>query len=249
MWPPASILLTCTPAPDVPRAVIPSGVDTKRFRPRDEAGTAKRLRILFVGRLEPQKGLAALTSISAGLLSAHPDVEIWVAGNDTPSAPGGHTWREHWKACLGTEALARCRFLSHVAWAEMPGVYRQCDVLVLPSVRDNLPNVALEAMACGLSVVASDTAGMGPVIQHGRSGLLLSTKNIDTWIAALAGLAANRRRLASLGRSARDTIAAQYDLRAMSEQVLDLCARACRRSVPRHTVLQAAGSAPGGGAP
>jgi glycosyltransferase involved in cell wall biosynthesis len=131
----------------------------------------------------------------------------------------------------------------------MPGIYRQCDLLVLPSVRDNLPNVALEAMACGLPVVASDAAGMSPPIRPGRNGLLLSTKNIDTWIAALAGLAANRRRLADLGQSARDTIIEQFDLRSISEQVLDLCARTSRRPAPRKTVLQPAGSASGGGAP
>lgn len=218
-------LLSCTVAPVVPLEVIRSGVDTDLLAPSEEARPDGGCRFLFAGRLEPQKGLGLLARALPEVLERRGDAEMWFAGRDTPSAPDGMVWREHLRALCDPSAFARCRFLGHVAWRELAGLYRECDAVVVPSVRDNLPNVALEGMASGLAVVASSGAGLGEVIEPDVNGLILPGDEPGAWTAELIRLAEDETRREEMGRCARETVERDFSLEITAQSVLELCER------------------------
>ncbi len=236
-------VLTCMPVPNVPTYIIPSGVDTERFQPSGRPAPRHRFRALFAGRLEPQKGLEFLTALVPRIIERVGHFEMWMAGRDTATAPNGLTWQQHWRQTFPPHAMERCRFLTRLTWEDMPGIYQACDLLLVPSVRDNLPNVALEAMAAGLTVIAGDRSGMEEAIQTGVNGLILGLDKPEEWIERIASLADKSDTRAGIGRTARQSMQYSFSLAAMSQNVLEFCRQVVDPSlVPRESMIDAGAS-------
>jgi len=219
-------LLACMIVPGVPRAVIPSGVDSELFKPAPDPPQRSFCRFLFVGRLEPQKGMKLLATVLPDVLSRVAQAEAWFVGRDTSTAPGGITWQEHLHLTCPEHVFRRCGFFGRLPWPRLPDLYRQCDLMLVPSVQDNLPNAALEAMASGLPVVASSRTGLEEIIRPEKNGLILDRNQPAAWTEALAALAADLPRVRHLGVWARSTVEAELSLRATTEPVIELCRRA-----------------------
>jgi glycosyltransferase involved in cell wall biosynthesis len=172
------------------------GVDPPAQTPPAKRSTT-RLRVLFVGRLEPIKG--ARTLLAA--LRACPDVEATLAGD-------GSERRD-----LGREAATlggRARMLGHVPRDDVRRLYEEHDVLVVPSVvttlgrSEGVPHVALEAQAHGLPVVASRVGGLAEVVHDDLDGLLVPPGDPAALASALTRLAHDRTLLATLAQRARE---------------------------------------------
>jgi phosphatidylinositol alpha-mannosyltransferase len=146
--------------------VIREGVDLRRFRPGPDRPEPAR-RILFLGRLEPRKGLVVLLRALPQVLRAIPDAQLEIAGTGP----------------LETEARALVRrlgigssvsFLGYLPGAELPACYARADVYCAPALGgEAFGIVLLEAMAGGAAVVASDITGYNEVVEPGTSGLLV----------------------------------------------------------------------------
>jgi len=107
--------------------------------------------------------------------------------------------------------------------------YKAADLVVVPSLADNFPNVVLEAMACGTPCVAFDTGGIGEAVRAGRTGFLVAptdVRGLTNVVKAVLEDAALRRRL---GHEARRVASAEYGLALQSERYLALY-QAVRRS-------------------
>ena len=146
---------------------IPLGVDTATFAPRAVGSVAgdDRVRVGYVGRLEPHKGVDVL--IDAVALDAR--IHLIVAGDGSASRA---LRMQVSRARLDDRVL----FTGPVAHEDLPGTYRAVDVLAVPSVptpdwTEQFCRVAVEAMACGVPVVASDTGALRDVV--GEAGLLV----------------------------------------------------------------------------
>jgi glycosyltransferase involved in cell wall biosynthesis len=151
-----------------PVRVIHNGIDTQLFRPAPKAATGvdKALQLLFVGRFQEQKNLSflleALSQLPAGTFELH------MVG-DGPD-------KEFLQELAVKLGLARL-----IAWhgwlprAALRDVYQACDCLVNPSTYEGMPNAVLEAMACGLPVVASNVAGNNALVADGETGFLFET--------------------------------------------------------------------------
>ena len=163
--------------------VIPSGVDTDRFRPSADRIAAKarlgvdvgRPLIGTVGRLEPRKGTATLIAALATLRAGGRDASLVVVG-DGP---------------LRSELVAtaaRLGLASHVQMlgdrADIEEILAAVDVFVLPSRTEGMSNALLEAMAMALPVVATAVGGTPEVIAEGRSGLLVPSDDPSAMAAA-----------------------------------------------------------------
>ena len=187
----------------------PHGVDTERFAPSDAAFDATlqaRLRILAVGRLVPKKGYSALIEALGALRDLGEPFECRIVG-------GGELRSELESKAAALDLCSHITFTGTLTQDEIIGEYHRADVMVQASVvtsngdRDGIPNVVLEAMACGLPVVATAVAGIPEVIDHGKSGILVPAGNPAALAAALRDVAGDQGLRARLSANARAYVA------------------------------------------
>jgi len=141
--------------------------------------------ILFVGTLEPRKNLGVLLDAYTRLVETTPAAPALVlAGRPTPAAAA-------WLARIATPPLAgRVRAPGYVDEATRQRLYAEARMLVLPSVDEGFGLTALEALACGVPVVAAAAGSLPEVV--GDAGLLVDPGRPEAWTAALAALLDDR---------------------------------------------------------
>jgi D-inositol-3-phosphate glycosyltransferase len=169
-------------------AVIPCGVDTNLFLPGDQAAARAALglddqpRLLYVGRLAPIKGLETLLDAMARLRAAGTRVHLSIVGGDADEPLNGHEGAL--RARLARLDLGgTVTFVGAQPQERLRTWYVAADATVLPSHYESFGMVALEAMACGIPVVASRVGGLQTTVRDGVTGLLVRESDP----AALAG--------------------------------------------------------------
>jgi glycogen(starch) synthase len=180
--------------PDAPLQVIPNGVDVQAFRPPSRIRPARPLRLLFVGRLVPQKGVRYLL---AALAQTRSPAIARIVG-DGPE-------RAELEGLLSPRGLSqRVEFVGWVARSELPGHYQWADALVLPSFEEGMANVVLEALAAGLPVITTDIYANRGLIEPGRTGFLLPPADPAALAAKIDLLADEPKLVRTLGAAARE---------------------------------------------
>jgi glycosyltransferase involved in cell wall biosynthesis len=163
------------------------GVDGRRFTPPDLVAEHP-FRALFVGQLTQRKGLSyAVDGFERAAISG---AELWLVGQPVGAE----------KPWLGVGGV---REMPAVAPAAMPDVYRQGDVLLLPSFVEGLARVVLEAMASGLVVIATPNTGAEDLIEDGVSGWIVPIRDADAIAERLHELASKPDLRARMGQAAR----------------------------------------------
>jgi glycosyltransferase involved in cell wall biosynthesis len=157
----------------LPRAkirVIPNGVDFERFAnaaPADltQFGVPRGSRVLlFVGRLDPQKGPLRLMEAASELFAEFRDLHLLMVG-DGPLAAELRAWTRD------RNLESRIHFAGRQH--NVAGLMRASELFVLPSRWEGLPNVVLEAMAAGTPVVATAVEGIRDLLEDGKSGIVV----------------------------------------------------------------------------
>ena len=162
-------------------------VDIDRFRP-SQVVTRQRGRLVFVGRLEEQKNPIALLHALVGL----DDVHLTIIGDGSLRS---HLEHEVRRLNLSVD------FLGTVAHERLPDVFSQNEAFVMPSVYEGTPKALLEAMACGVPVIATKSPGITGILTHNQNGYLcgLSTEDIRAAIELVLGDPILRERLGQEG--------------------------------------------------
>lgn len=201
--------------------VVPNGLDVGAYAQAapDPAWDDDVRRILFLGRLEPRKGLAHLLRAFTRLKIDRPDLELVVAGEGPE--------RDRCEQLLPRRLRADVAFLGYVVDEDKRRLLRSCDVLVAPSLGgESFGMVLVEALAAGLPVVASDIPGYRTVITDGRDGRLVPPGDAGALARAIETLLANPSLAAALVEEGRRTVQA-YDwsvvvgeLRSVYQRVL-----------------------------
>jgi D-inositol-3-phosphate glycosyltransferase len=161
-------------------SVIPPGVDLELFRPMEPDRARSMLglppdhkMILFVGRLDPIKGLDTLLRAMARIVEGRPD---WLQ-NACLYVIGGEKGDEGARGDAEQARILALRdvvtFLGPQAQDALPAYYSAAKVVVVPSRYESFGMVALEAMACGAPVIASDVGGLSSLVKDGRTGYLV----------------------------------------------------------------------------
>lgn len=210
---------------------IPPGVDTSHFYPipPDEAKTVIGIprhdeMILFVGRIEPLKGVDTLIQAVAkmhetGVLEKYPHYLSIIGGDPNASM------EEMNQEMVRLQNLCRqlgvgdmVVFLGKRGQDMLPYYYAAADVLVMPSHYESFGMVALEAMACGIPVVASQVGGLAFLVQDGVTGYVVPDGEPDILGNRLTRLISDRELRRKMGEQAAD-YAQNYAWERITEQI------------------------------
>jgi D-inositol-3-phosphate glycosyltransferase len=190
-------------------AVVPCGVDLDLFSPMDKEFARRRLGlrdaeriILFVGRIEPLKGIDILISAAAQL---HEDENfaVLIVGGDARAESQIAELRSL-AARLGVDH--HISFVGAVEHDKLPLYYNAADVCVVPSYYESFGLVAVESMACGTPVVASRVGGLTSTISDGETGYLIPWRCPEPFAERLELLLDNDELRASFGRAGREAV-------------------------------------------
>jgi glycosyltransferase involved in cell wall biosynthesis len=163
--------------------------------------------VIAVGRLTPQKGLETLIEAAPKVARAVPDAGFLIVGDGPLRA--------------GLERAARASGAGVVFAGERRDVQdlmRGARALALPSVYEGLPLVALEAMACGLPVVASGVDGVPEAVEDGETGVLVPPGDAERLADALIGLLRDPAKAEAMGRRGRARVEAHFSAERMVEE-------------------------------
>jgi glycosyltransferase involved in cell wall biosynthesis len=175
--------------------VIPPGVDLKLFRPSLLGKQSKRVRILFVGGQFERKGGPDLLE-AARSLGGNVELDI-VTGGEPPIIPAGVRARIHQGLRPQSE--------------ELVALYRAADIFVLPSRGDCMPQAVIEAMACGLPVVATRVGAIPEMVTDGVNGYLVPAREPRALATAIGALVSQPGRRHPMGHHSRVLAQQAYD--------------------------------------
>jgi len=206
--------------PDDFVTMIPNGIDAEEFHPpsEHERDVARRawgipldaFVIGGVGRLVPQKNISRFLDAAVLVLARHSSALFVIAGT-------GPQEEELRAKALSLGIDERVRFLGHVA--DRLSLYHSMDALLMTSDFEGTPMVLLEAMACGLPVVASAVDGIAEVCTHGRDAVLVRPSSSQGFANQVEALLQDETQCRKLGSEARKTILDRYEIRDLVRRI------------------------------
>ena len=184
------------------------------------------MEILFVGRLEPRKGIDTLVRAATKLLADRPNVRLRIAGADNPYASDDpRPYAERVRESLSTrpDLLERIVFEGEVSEAVLDQLFEQCDIFCAPSRYESFGLMNLEAMMFSRPVVSCRVGGIEEVVVSGETGILVEQGDSDELLEALRTLVDDAALRARMGRgrahALRDRIHERDRCRANRESV------------------------------
>ncbi|MBO3757520.1 MAG: glycosyltransferase family 4 protein, partial [Candidatus Brockarchaeota archaeon] len=194
-----------------PIKIIPNGIDTNRFKPNFDKEN-KELRILFVSRLVHRKGPHLLVKAFKRVIKRYDKVTLIFAGS-------GYMRETLEELAMSLNIASKVKFLGDVPDENLPQVYSESDIFVLPSLHaESFGLVLLEAMASGLPVVTTNIGGIPEVLEDGKEGFLVKPdeRNIAD---ALIKLLEDKNLREKMGRNGRKKAVEVYDWKNVGEKI------------------------------
>jgi D-inositol-3-phosphate glycosyltransferase len=168
--------------------IIPPGVNTSFFKPMEKAqakqmiGAKKEDKILlFVGRIEPLKGIDMLLYALKVLVTRNPELSVclWIVGGDILQKK--ELWSKQLQLLQQLKEIlhlsTRVRFVGQKTQEELPDYYNAAEMVIMPSHYESFGMVTLEAMACGVPVITTNVAGVSQLIDKKHTALITSVNN------------------------------------------------------------------------
>ena len=176
--------------------------------------------VLFVGRLEPRKGVDYLLQAIPQVVGSVPHVRFVIAGRDTGTAPRGVTYQEYFASFATPEAIKATTFLGYVDDRSLAQLYAECDIFVAPSLFESFGLIYIEAMVHAKPVVAFRSAAIPEVVEHGETGLLAALKDVPSLANALTTLAQDGDLRRDMGRRGYERAITKFSAQGMVEATL-----------------------------
>src|SRR5438034_9129324 len=181
--------------------ILPRGLDTELFHParRDSAFSEKfgasngEVRLIYVGRISREKDLDLLAAAYRRLRNEGLPVQLFVVGHGPYSE-------------AFAKSLPEAFFTGYLRGAELATAYASADIFVFPSTTDTFGNVILEAQACGLPVVVSDSGGPKELVEHNANGLITKSHDLEDLARAIRALVMDPALRDRMGKSARNSV-------------------------------------------
>jgi glycosyltransferase involved in cell wall biosynthesis len=207
-----------TPADKVD--VIFNGVDAQKFEfdwtPADRATWRTKFAlpdekiVMYVGRFVREKGIHVLLNAASAVLAQEPDTKFVIVG-------GGH--REHFEKFVRWYGLEqKVLFTGFMANRSLHQVYRVADVAVFPSLYEPFGIVALEGMAAGAAVVASDAGGLREVVVHDETGTTAYAGSAESLAWAVLRVLREPKSAEKMKEAARERLYTEFSWKGIAEQ-------------------------------
>lgn len=213
--------------PQLEIPIIPNGIDTRGFQPPGEHKLGSKITILCVGRLIERKGQHFLLRAFASLRndSTHPINLVLVGTGDAEESLH--------RLAIELGVADAVAFAGFVARDNIAEFYHQADIFVLPSKDEGMSIALLEAMACGLPVVVTDSGGTEELVKKGTNGEVIPWGNVPELTRALATLVEDQQARYRMGNESRQ-IAERFSWTAVGQKYLEVC-----RQIVTHNTLRA----------
>lgn len=209
--------------------IVHCGVPPERYA-GEGARADGETRLVFVGRFAPVKGLRLLIEAMSRLADDLPDLTLTLVGDGEDRAV--------------IEAAAkplgdRVRFTGYLSQDAVAKELKSADIAVLPSFAEGVPVFLMEALASGTPVIATQVAGVGELVEDGKSGRLVPPGDIDSLTDAIRTLAADPAARRAMGATGRARVVDDFDIRIEAARLATLFEGAAPdiRPVP-HSALQ-----------
>jgi len=216
--------------------VIRNGIDAARWpfaarRPR--TGPAE---LLYLGRLEFEKGVHDVIAALPRIRRTHPGVTLTIAGEGTQQEWLVGQARHH-------KVIKAVRFVGHLDHADLLAALHRADAAVLPSHYEPFGLVALEAAAAGTPLVTSDTGGLGEAVINGITGVSFPPRDVAGLASAVRSVLDDQDAAQRRARAARTRLTSDFDWRTVAgetAQVYLAAKRAERQPQPRLPIVERA---------
>jgi glycosyltransferase involved in cell wall biosynthesis len=212
----SQLMAICPPDTWERLRVVHVGIPVEAFtRSSPPAETAGPTRILYIGRLVPEKGQSVLLEAAAALTRAGRDLHLTLAG-EGDLRPGLEAMARR----LGM--AERVEFPGAVGQEELHALYERAGIFCLPSFGEGVPVVLMEAMAMEVPTISTRIAGIPELIEHGVGGLLVPPGRADLLAAAIATVLDDPELGRRLGAAGRAKVRAEFDRQDSASRLLEV---------------------------
>jgi glycosyltransferase involved in cell wall biosynthesis len=182
--------------------------------------------VLFVGRLEPRKGIDVLLRAIPAVIEKVPNARFCVVGRDTFvndddvgfSGDEEDSYRRKLLNSLPEHFHSAVDFVGYVPEAELERYYARCDIFVAPSYYESFGFIYIEAMAHGKPVIGCRVGGVPEVIVDGETGILIEAGNHEQCATAIVNLLLDQGQRDMMGQNARRLVAERFTITRMIDQ-------------------------------
>lgn len=182
---------------------MPNGINLDKFNLKKEKNKTKKIKFIFVGRLENQKGLVYLIKSVNILKSKNLNFEVDLVGDGSLKE---YLQNEIKKFNLNNYF----NFLGSKNKKDVINQYFKSDIFILPSIWEGFPNTLLEAWGASLPVIITNVGGISKICKNGKNVLLVPKKNPEKLADAMLTLIKNKRLREKLGRNGRKLVELKY---------------------------------------
>jgi glycosyltransferase involved in cell wall biosynthesis len=200
---------------DAKSVVIPPGIDTELFKPAGKIGSGNL--VCYVGRISEEKDLVRLAECAPAVIRAVGDAGFVIAG--IPWTDRDSAYLSGLERRIKSMGLVdRFEFPGYVE--DVAGLLGRIDVFALPSAKEPLGRVMIEAMLMEKPVVAFDAGGPAEVIEHGRTGFLAKPGSAQSLAEGIVLLLKDAGLRTEIGKAARESVIDRFSNRVVAESIM-----------------------------
>lgn len=222
--------------------VIPCGTDTENFSTIPKTTAREQLAwnqkdkiVLYVGRFDPRKGIETLVRACARLKETYgselANFQLAIVGGSSPDMPDGRERDRIESIVKGLGLSDRTLFAGLVGHDLLPVYYSAADVCVVPSYYEPFGLVAIEAMACGTPVIASNVGGLKFTVIPEQTGLLVPPKDVGALASAIDRIISDEVWARKLRKQASASVNHRFSWTNVAMQLSDLYRYTLARSI------------------
>ncbi|BAY91866.1 MULTISPECIES: glycosyltransferase family 4 protein [unclassified Tolypothrix] len=210
--------------------IIPCGTDIRQFGSIDREAARAKLGIasdakvvLYVGRFDPRKGIETVVrAVGASKLRGSENLQLIIGGGSTPGNSDGIE-RDRIEGIIDELGMKEMTSLpGRLCQTVLPTYYAAADVCVVPSHYEPFGLVAIEAMASGTPVIASDVGGLQFTVVSEKTGILAPPRDVPAFTDAIDRILMNPEWREQLGKAARERVISKFSWDGVASQLSEL---------------------------